>query len=427
MAVVGFEALAALGEDAPTATMAALASDKSIQVEGRAAHVGVGSPWKGGGVVKVVVAPDKFRGSLTALEVCAAVERGVRRVRPDASVVSVRVADGGEGTVEAALAAGWTAVSLDSTGANGQPVSVTYAINGKTAVVELAQICGLGAIAESDRNPLAATTYGLGTVIAAALDQGVRRLVLAVGGSASTDGGAGMLQALGARLYDDQRQDLPPGGAALTALASVDLTGLHPRVHDVEVIVACDVDNPLLGPEGAAAVFGPQKGAAPTDVETLDAGLRRFAEVLEASGVTSEPLGDLSNVPGAGAAGGTAYGAMTVLGARIEPGIALVLDMVGFHQALAGADLVVTGEGSVDSQTLRGKVPVGVATAAADHQIPVVAVAGRCLLAGEDLAGVGISAVYALLDIEPDPARSMAEAGRLLEELAMRLAKEQLP
>lgn len=380
-------------------------------------------------VVKAVVAPDKFRGSLTALEVCAAVERGIRRVRPEALVVSVPVADGGEGTVEAAFAAGWRVVRLDSTGANGQPVVASYAIDGVTALVELAQICGLDAIAEADRSALTATTFGLGTAIAHALDQGVRRLVLAVGGSASTDGGAGMLQALGVRLYDDQRQDLPPGGAALRDLAAVDLTGLHRRVHDVEVVVACDVDNPLLGPDGAAAVFGPQKGATPRDVETLDAGLRRFAEVLEARDANARdanPRGATAEVPGAGAAGGTAYGAMAVLGARLEPGIALVLDMVGFHDALSGADLVVTGEGSVDAQTLRGKVPVGVAAAAAVRGIPVVVVAGRCLLSPEELAGAGIWAAYALLDIEPDPMRSMSEAGRLLEELAVRLADEQL-
>lgn len=378
-------------------------------------------------MVKVVLAPDKFRGSLTALEVCAAVERGVRRVRPDASVVSVPVADGGEGTVEAALAAGWRAVSLDSSGAIGQPVLATYAVDADTAVVELAQICGLGAIAQADRSALTSTTFGLGTVIAHALDQGVQRLVLAVGGSASTDGGAGMLQALGVRLYDDQRRDLQPGGAALKALASVDLTGLHPRVHVVEVTVACDVDNPLLGPEGAATVFGPQKGASAADVDILDAGLRRFSEVLEASSAIAELRRGTANVPGAGAAGGSAYGAMAVLGAQIEPGIALVLDMVGFHEALAETDLVVTGEGSIDAQTLRGKVPMGVASAAARHSVPVVAVAGRCLLSAEDLSGAGIRAVYALLDIEPDPARSMAEAGRLLEELAMQLATEQLP
>lgn len=376
-------------------------------------------------MVKVVVAPDKFRGSLTALEVCEAVERGVLRVFPDASVVSVPVADGGEGTVDAALAAGWRGVYLDSTGANGQPVHAAYAVDGQTALVELAQICGLDAIDEADRQPLTATTFGLGTVIAHALDQGVRRLVLALGGSASTDGGAGMLQALGVGLYDGQGQHLPPGGAALTALASVDLAGLHRRVHDVEVIVACDVDNSLLGRDGAAAIFGPQKGASPSDVDQLEAGLQRFSEILEAAPGPAEGL-DQAGVPGAGAAGGTAYGAMTVLGARLQPGIAMVLDMVGFHDAVAGADLVVTGEGSIDAQTLRGKVPLGVSNAANHHGVPVVAVAGRCSLTADDLAGVGLRAVYALLDIEPDPRRCMSEASRLLEELAVQLTKEQV-
>ncbi len=374
--------------------------------------------------VKVVVAPDKFRGSLTAREVCTAVERGVLRVRPAASVVSVPVADGS--TVDAALASGWRAVSLDTSGANGQPVRATYAIDGDTALVELAEVCGLAAIAATDRRPLTATTYGLGTLIAAALDQGVRRLVLALGGSASIDGEAGMLQALGVGLHDEYGRDLPPGGAALTALASVDLTGLDLRMHDVEVIVASDVDNPLLGPAGAAACFGPQKGASPGDIEQLESGLRRFSEVLEAGG-TPLAVAGAATAPGAGAAGGTAYGAMVVLGARLEPGIALVLDLVGSPQVLSGADLVVTGEGSIDAQTLRGKVPVGVAYAAAQKAVPVVAVAGRCLLAAEDLAAVGIKAVYALLDIEPDPVRSLTEADRLLEDLAVQLALEQLP
>ncbi|MBA2445707.1 MAG: glycerate kinase [Nocardioidaceae bacterium] len=377
-------------------------------------------------MVKVVVAPDKFRGSLTAREVCEAVERGVLRVFPDALVVSVPIADGGEGTVDAALAAGWRGVYLDSTGANGQPVHAAYAVDDQTALVELAQICGLDAIDEADRQPLTATTFGLGTVIAHALDQGVRRLVLALGGSASTDGGAGMLQALGVGLYDDQRHHLPPGGAALTALASVDLAGLHPRVHDVEVIVACDVDNSLLGRDGAAAIFGPQKGASPSDVDQLEAGLRRFSAMLEAAGIGPAGGLDQAGVPGAGAAGGTAYGAMAALRARLQPGIALVLDMVGFNAAVAGADLVVTGEGSIDAQTLRGKVPVGVRNAAGRHGVPVVAVAGRCSLAAADLAGVGFKAVYALLDIEPDPRRCMSEAGRLLEELAVQLTREQL-
>lgn len=369
-------------------------------------------------MVKVVVAPDKFRGSLTALDVCAAVERGIHRVNPQASVLGMPVADGGEGTVGAALAAGWQAVPVSTTGALGDPVKASYAVSAHTALIELAQICGLDALDDAERDALAATTYGLGTVIAAALDSGVRRLVLALGGSASTDGGAGMLQALGGRLYDDSRRALSPGGAALNRLAAVDLASLHPRVQEVEVVVASDVDNPLLGPEGAAAVFGPQKGATPDDVAVLDAGLRRLVDVLDAH--------TIADVAGAGAAGGTAFAALLALGARLEPGIDLVLDMVGFHDAVCGADLVVTGEGSVDSQTLRGKVPVGVAAAASKAGVPVVAVAGRCLLTREQLAGVGIRGAYALLDLEPDPARSMADAGRLLEDVAAQLAAEQL-
>ncbi|MGI8888781.1 MAG: glycerate kinase [Nocardioidaceae bacterium] len=372
-------------------------------------------------MVKVVVAPDKFRGSLSAPEVAAAVERGVLRVYPDTNVVKIPVADGGEGTVEAALAAGWREVRVAATGAVGQPVHAAYAVKDDTALIEQAQICGLATLADDERDAMAASTYGLGSVIGHALDRGIARLVLAIGGSASTDGGAGMLQALGVKLSDARGHDLPTGGAALNRLVDADVTRLHPRVDRVEVIVTCDVDNPLLGPQGAAAVFGPQKGASAVDVEMLDAGLSRL------SGVLAPGRQELAAMPGAGAAGGTAYGALALLGARLEPGIALVLDMVQFAQAAAGAHLVITGEGSIDEQSLRGKVPVGAARVAAAQGVPVVVVAGRSLLSADRLTPVGISAVYPLSDVEPDPAISMAKAALLLEEMSAQLAREQLP
>jgi glycerate kinase len=241
--------------------------------------------------------------------------------------------------------------------------------------------------------------------------------VLGVGGSACTDGGAGMLTALGARLLDGAGQDLPPGGAALARLTSLDLSGLDPRLSEVDFELASDVDNPLHGPNGAAFVYGPQKGASADDVETLDAALRHWASIAGP---------EFAEHPGAGAAGGVGFAALAVLGARMRPGIALLLDLLGFGAALAGASLVVTGEGSLDRQTLSGKAPAGVARAAADQGIPCVAVSGRCQLSAVELAGAGISAAYALTDLEPDPARCMADAAPLLRRLAHRVAVDRL-
>ncbi|EOD59695.1 glycerate kinase, partial [Amycolatopsis vancoresmycina] len=253
-----------------------------------------------------------------------------------------------------------------------------------------------------------------GDVIAAAVRAGCRRIVLGVGGSACTDGGAGMLTALGARLLDAAGRELPPGGAALSRLALLDLTGLS----EVDIELASDVDNPLYGPRGAAAVYGPQKGASAADVEILDAALRHWASIAGPS---------FAERPGAGAAGGVGFAAMAVLGARMRPGIELLLDLLGFDAALAGASLVVTGEGSLDEQTLSGKAPAGVARAAAAQGIPCVAVSGRCALSARDLAAAGISAAYALTDLEPDPARCMAEAAPLLRRLARRVAADHVP
>jgi glycerate 2-kinase len=254
-------------------------------------------------------------------------------------------------------------------------------------------------------------------VIRAALDAGCRRIVLGIGGSASTDGGAGMVQALGGRLVDPGGGEVGRGGAALVAVRSLDLAGLHPALEQAEVVVASDVDNPLLGPRGAAAVYGPQKGASPADVAELDAALARWADAVHrATGI------DSAETPGAGAAGGVGFAALAALGARLQPGIDLILDLVRFREALPGARLVICGEGSLDAQTLHGKAPAGVAAAARSAGIPAVAVAGRSLLSAAELEPAGILAAYALSDLEPDPRRSMAEAGPLLERLAERVA-----
>jgi glycerate kinase len=369
--------------------------------------------------VRVVVAPDKFKGSLTAAQVAGHVAAGLARAAPGLEVVQVPVADGGDGTLDAAVSAGYRRVPVRAEGPTGEPVDTAYAQRDGVAVVELADASGLVRLPGGRLAPLTASSYGTGQVIRAALDAGCRRVVLGIGGSASTDGGAGMVQALGGRLLDAGGGEVGRGGAALAELRSLDLGGLHPALPETEVVVASDVDNPLLGPSGAAAVYGPQKGVSPDQVAQLDAALARWAEAVHrATGV------DAAGAPGAGAAGGVGFAALAVLGARLQPGIDLVLELVGFPAALPGARLVITGEGSLDAQTLSGKAPAGVAAAARAAGVPVVAVAGRSLLSPADLRPAGILAAYPLSDLEPDPARSMAEAGPLLERLAARVARD---
>ncbi|WP_375422854.1 glycerate kinase [uncultured Friedmanniella sp.] len=363
--------------------------------------------------VRVLVSPDKFKGSLTAVEAAEAIATGLRRGRPGVQVVTLPVADGGEGTVDAVVAAGYEARTVRVTGPTGQPVEAVFALSGTTAVVELAEASGLRRLPDGVPAPLTATTYGTGELARAALDAGARRIVLGIGGSATTDGGAGLAQALGVHFLDAAGAELAPGGAALADLHHVDVSGLDPRLSGVEVVLASDVDNPLVGPEGAAAVYGPQKGATASDVALLDAALRHYADCLQRDlGVA------VAAVPGAGAAGGAGAGALAFLGARAEPGIALVLRTVGFADALVGSDLVVTGEGSLDAQSLAGKAPVGVASAARAAGVPVVALVGRLAVDAESLAAVGIGATHAILDLEPDLAVAQRDAAPLLARLA---------
>ena len=371
--------------------------------------------------MKIVVAPDKFKGSLPATQVAAAIAAGLRAGRPGAEVVTIPVADGGEGTVDAAVAAGFERVPVTAAGPAGDPVRASYARRGEVAVVELAGVCGLARLPAGRPAPLTASSFGAGEVLRAALEAGARRIVLGVGGSASTDGGAGLLQALGARVLDTSGEPVRPGGAGLRDVVTLDLTRLHRALYPADVILAADVDNPLTGPDGAAEVYGPQKGASPGEVALLDEGLRRWAAVVAAA------VGrDWSRAPGAGAAGGVGFGALAVLGATRRPGIELVLDLTGFETALDGADLVITGEGSLDAQSLAGKTPVGVARAAARRGIGVIAVAGRSTLTEAELAAAGIAAVYALSDLEPDLERCRAEAARLLRRTGQMIARDRL-
>jgi glycerate kinase len=373
--------------------------------------------------MRVVVAPDKFKGSATAAEAAAAIAAGLHQARPDLDVVEVPVADGGDGTVAAALAAGFAPVRAIAEGPCGEPVLATFALRDGTAVIELADIAGLRRLPGRDPArgtgaagfaPLTASTYGVGQVIGAALDHGATTIVLGIGGSVTTDGGAGMVQALGVRLADQRGRDLARGGAALGGLARIELDG---RIAAAALLVASDVDNPLLGAAGAAVVFGPQKGAAADDVALLDRALARWAALTKS--VTGL---DLAAAPGAGAAGGTGFGAMAYLGGRLLPGARLVLDLIGFDAALAGAGLVITGEGSLDGQSLGGKAPVGVASAAGRLGVPVIAVAGRVLLTPAELAAAGFAAAYSLADLEPDPEVSIAMAAELLTQAGRQIA-----
>lgn len=366
---------------------------------------------------RVLVAADKFKGSLTAVEVAERVTAGLRRIRPDLRVEALPVADGGDGTVAAAVAAGFERHEVRVSGPLGDEVTAAYALRDGTAVVEMAEASGLQRLPEGVFAPLTASTYGSGELLRAALDAGARSIVFGVGGSATTDGGAGMLAALGARFLTASGERAGPGGAALAEVATADLSGLDPRLRSVEFVLASDVDNPLTGPKGAAAVYGPQKGASAEDVERLDAALGHFAKVLDAA--------ELAASPGAGAAGGVGFGALLV-GARFRPGIEVMLEVLGFADALERADLVITGEGSLDEQTLHGKAPAGVAAAARAAGKDVVAVCGRLALAPEVLGRAGIRRAYALTDVEPDVAKCIADAGPILERTGARIARDYL-
>lgn len=373
----------------------------------------------------VVVASDKFKGSLTASDVARRVAAGIAVVAPQVPVIQVPVADGGDGTVAAAVAAGFTPVPVRAEGPVGAPVETAFAVREGVAVVELADVSGLRLLPPDRLAPLHASSYGTGQVVRAALEHGCRTVVLGIGGAASTDGGAGMLQALGARLLDAAGDELPRGGAALARLERVELDRLDPRLAGTRIVVASDVDNPLLGPHGAATVYGPQKGAGPSDVTLLDSALARWADVVERI-VGSQGQPPVRHQPGAGASGGVGFAAIAALGAELQSGIRLVLDLVRFTDHLAGARLVVTGEGSLDGQTLHGKAPAGVAAAATTAGVPVVTVSGRLELTADALHAAGIRQAYALTHLEPDERRCVRDAGPLLEELAGQLARDWL-
>lgn len=371
--------------------------------------------------MQVLVAPDKFKGSLSAPEVAKHVKAGLLAADPTLDVRLMPVADGGEGTVDAGVAAGFTRVTARVSGPTGQELDADFAIRGKVAVIEMAAASGLGVLPGGVHEPLKATTFGTGQLVKAALDHGCTELVIGVGGSATTDGGSGMLRALGAVMTDAVGKVLPMGGGALSKIAHIDLTGLDTRLAGTRVTLASDVDNPLLGPNGAAAIFGPQKGATAAHVDHLEDSMERYFRIL-ANELGAEAV-DVLDAPGSGAAGGTGYAALAVLQAQRRPGIEVVLELAGFPDGLSTADLVITGEGSLDGQSLGGKAPVGVSRAAALAGVPVVVICGRNALSAQEVSDAGFAAAYALSDIEPDVGRSMSNAASLLEEVGTQIGQ----
>ncbi len=372
--------------------------------------------------MKIIIAPDSFKESLTAMEVANAIETGFKQVFADAQYIKLPMADGGEGTVQSLVdATQGEIVNCTVTGPLGEPVSGFYGLmgDGDTAIIEMAAASGLHLVPAAQRNPLVTTTYGTGELIKSVLDKGVKHIIVGIGGSATNDGGIGMAQALGIRLLDQQGNELGYGGGELDKLATIDMSGLDARLKDVRLEVACDVDNPLCGEKGASRVFGPQKGATPDMVAQLDANLSHYGDIIfQQLGVDVKPMA------GAGAAGGLGAALLGLLNAQLRPGIDIVMDAVKLTELVADADLVITGEGRIDSQTIHGKTPIGVARAAKQFNLPVIGIAG-CLA---DDCGVvhdhehPIDAVFAVVNRSVDLPTALAEAKQNIELTSRNIA-----
>jgi len=368
--------------------------------------------------LRILIAPDSFKGSLSAADAASAMARGATAAFPQAKIIEVPMADGGEGTVDALVAGtGGEIIIQDVTGPLGLPVMARFGLlgDGETAAIEMAAASGLLLVTKEQRNPLITTTYGTGELIRAALDRGVKRIVCGIGGSATNDGGAGMIMALGAKLLKKDGTPIGFGGQALLELDRIDVSGLDPRLKQVDLLVACDVDNPLCGPRGASAVYGPQKGATPEMVQILDGALSHLADVM------GRDLGVfVRDVPGAGAAGGLGGGLTGFLGARLRPGIEVVMEAVRIDEKLRGVTLVVTGEGRTDGQTLAGKVPMGVARRAGQHGIPAIVVSGGVTPDADGLLVHNIRSLISVCDGPMTLDEAMSRAAELLERATAR-------
>jgi len=346
--------------------------------------------------MKILVAPQEFKGSISALSAAEAAKTGILRVFPQAEVVLCPVADGGDGTLETLVeVSGGEVKTCSVQNPIGETIQAQWGAmgDGVTAVIEMARTSGLALLSLGERDPLNASTYGLGQAISEALDEGFRRFIVGIGGSATNDAGAGMAQALGANLLDDQGNTINFGGAALSNLQTVDISNMDSRIKDSKFLVACDVSNPLTGEEGASAVYGPQKGATPEMVRSLDDALSNFATVVK-----KDLKKDVSEISGAGAAGGLGAGMMAFMGAELKAGVDIVLETVNLRDKLASVDLVITGEGGLDFQTVYNKAPIGVARMASEHNIPTIAIAG---LLGSNFKVVhehGIRAATSIVD-----------------------------
>ncbi len=373
--------------------------------------------------MKIVISPDSFKGSNSSIRVATLIEAGVRKVYPNAEIVKIPIADGGEGTVEAAVLGGKGEYrELEVTGPLGEKLTARYGIlpgqgtkEGKSAVIEMAAASGLPLVPESKRNPLFATTYGTGELIRAALDEGCREILIGIGGSATNDAGVGMAQALGWSFKDKAGKEVGFGGKELSKIAVIDNSKVDSRLEQCKVTVACDVTNPLFGKTGAAHVYGPQKGATPEIVEELDQNLKFFAKIVESQ------LGkDISQEPGSGAAGGLGAGLMIFCGAELKSGIDAMLDIVRFEDHLESTDLVITGEGAIDGQTTYGKVPVGIAKRTQAYNVPVLAIVGEIGAGAEAVYDHGIHGIMSTVNKAMTLADAMAQADPLLEEAAER-------
>ncbi|VVN26816.1 Glycerate 2-kinase [Pseudomonas fluorescens] len=371
--------------------------------------------------MKVVIAPDSFKDSLSAQGVADAIALGLAEVWPDAQLIKCPMADGGEGTVESVLAAcDGELRRTEVRGPLGATVNAAWGWlpHNHTAIIEMAEASGLQLVPLARRDACISSTFGTGELIRAALDAGAQRVILAIGGSATNDGGAGAMQALGVKLLDAQEQTLAPGGLALAQLARIDLSDLDPRLAEVRFDIAADVNNPLCGPHGASTIFGPQKGATPEQVQQLDHALGHFAEHC------AQALNkDVRDEPGSGAAGGLGFAAKAFLGAQFQAGVEVVAELVGLADAVKNADLVITGEGRFDAQTLRGKTPFGVARIAKQHGVPVIVIAGTL---GDDYQAMykyGVDAAFALPSGPMSLVQACAQAPRLLRERAGDIAR----
>ncbi|MDE1908849.1 MAG: glycerate kinase [Pseudomonas sp.] len=371
--------------------------------------------------MKIIIAPDSFKDSLSAEGVANAIAEGLASVWPDAELIKCPMADGGEGTVESVLAACQGELRTSRVqGPLGGSVDAHWGwlAESHTAIIEMAEASGLQLVPPGQRNACSSSTFGTGELIRAALDAGAQRIILAIGGSATNDGGAGAMLALGVQLFDAEGAALPLGGLALGKLSRISLEQLDPRLNEVRFEIAADVNNPLCGPHGASAIFGPQKGATPQQVEQLDAALGHFAD--HCARVLPK---DVRDEPGSGAAGGLGFAAKAFLGAQFRAGVEVVAELVGLEQAVRGADLVITGEGRFDAQTLRGKTPFGVARIARQHNVPVIVIAGTLGDGYEQMYAHGVDAAFALPSGPTTLEQACSEAPRLLRERASDIAR----